>query len=59
MRSLTRNLLEIIDEYKATVAEMIERKQGNLNAIRLDFFLNKLLKIDSVTVVKICRDPNR
>lgn len=50
--------VEIIDEYKEIVAEMIQRKQGKLNADILKPFITELNLIETVTETDICRDKD-
>ena len=48
----------IVSEYKETISEMINRKQGNLDHNILDYFISKLNFVDKKSNVKVCRDPD-
>jgi len=49
---------EIIDEYEATVHEMIIRKQGHFNTTRFSLFTSKLQLVENVNIAPICRNPD-
>ena len=48
--------VEILDEYKEIVDEMISRKQGTFKSDVLTAFIKKLNLIDVTTKVSACRD---
>ncbi len=50
--------VEIIDEYKEIVQEMIDRKQGHMNTDILAPLIRALEIIEPVSDVKISRDPD-
>ncbi len=50
--------VEIIDEYKEIVQEMIDRKQGHMNTYILAPLIRALEIIEPVSDVKISRDPD-
>ncbi len=50
--------VEIIDEYKEIVQEMIDRKQGHMNTDILAPLIRTLEIIEPVSDVKISRDPD-
>ena len=50
--------VEIIEEYKEIVAEMINKKKGKLTTDILNPFITKLELIEPVTHTDICRDPD-
>jgi len=50
--------VEIIDEYKEIVQEMIDRKQGHMNTDILAPIIRALEIIETASDVKISRDPD-
>lgn len=50
--------LEIVEEYKEIIEEMIIRKQGNFNAERFNMFTDKLQITEPADILPICRDPD-
>lgn len=48
--------IEIVDEYREIVDEMIIRKQGHINSSILNPLIGKLQMIVPVTHVDICRN---
>lgn len=49
---------EIVEEYTEIIESMIERKQGRLNQNMFFPFFSALRIIESVSDLKICRDPD-
>lgn len=50
--------VDIIDEYKEVVQEMIERKQGHISKDILTPLIKAMNIIEPVSEVKVCRDPD-
>lgn len=50
--------VEIVDEYREIVDEMISRKQGNINRGLLNPLLQKMTIIDPAKKADVCRDPD-
>lgn len=49
--------VEILDEYRVTVQEMVRRKQGHIDVAILNPLIYSMEIIEPVSDVKACRDP--
>lgn len=50
--------IEIIQEYNATVREMISRKQGKIDENILMPLVGRMQIVESKTKIQVCRDPD-
>lgn len=50
--------IEIIEEYREIIDEMIVRKQGRFNSSLLSPLIHAMTIVDSISNVHICRDPD-
>ena len=50
--------MEILNEYREIIREMVHRKQGNIDVSILDPLIQSMEIIEPASKIEICRDPD-